>query len=130
MYKQFYCACEYGDYNKIREILPYIIDINKSNDKGWNAIIIAAFNHHLDILRFLIQNGADINSTNINGTSVFMYAKTKVLQNDNYEILDFLIENGADINTRDKKNNWTVLDYARSGNHAALIKYLLTKGAI
>ena len=129
MYNQFYNACENGNIIELQNVLPQISDINKPNEKGWNAIILAAFNHHLEIIKLLLQNGADINSTNANGTTVFMYAKTKVLENNNYEILDFLLANGAAINVRDFKNNWTVLDYVKQTNHQPLINYLISKGA-
>ena len=129
MYNQFYNACKNGNIIELQNVLPQISDINKPNEKGWNAIILAAFNHHLEIIKLLLQNGADINSTNTNGTTVFMYAKTKVLENNNYEILDFLLANGAAINARDLKNNWTVLDYVKQTNHQPLINYLINKGA-
>jgi ankyrin repeat protein len=126
---KFWEACETGDTDGATRLVKSIRDINKPNSKGWNAIILAAFNHHLTIVKLLLQHGADINSTNSNGTTVFMYAKTKVLANNNFYFLDFLIENGADIHRRDKKNNYTVLDYAKQLNHTKLIEYLKNKGA-
>lgn len=125
----FWKACETGDMDGVKQHIKLIEDINTPNSKGWNAIILAAFNHHLTIVRLLLQYGADINSTNSKGTTVFMYAKTKVLENNNFAFLDFLIENGANIHQRDKKNNYTVLDYAKQLNHIKLIEYLKNKGA-
>lgn len=129
MYQQLYNVCETGNVDELQKIIKHINDINKPNNKGWNAIILAAFNHHLEVVKLLLQNGANINSTNTKGTTVFMYAKTKVVENGNYEILDFLLQQGADINARDKKNNWTVLDYVKQTNHQPLINYLISKGA-
>ena len=129
MYQKFWDACEIGDFNEVQDTIHQIQDINKPNPQGWNAIILAAYNHHLNIVKLLLQNGADINSTNANGTTVFMYAKTKVLENNYYTILDFLLANGAVINARDKKNDWTVLDYVKQTNHQPLINYLISKGA-
>jgi ankyrin repeat protein len=128
-YTEFWNACENGDYEMVSLLINSIKDINKPNLKGWNAIILSAFNHHMDIVKLLLQNGGDINSTNGKGTTVFMYAKTKVLENGNYFFLDFLISNGADINKRDLKNNFTVLDYAKQLNSLELIHYLTNKGA-
>ncbi len=124
-----WAASENGDIELAKQLIPEIPNINQPNDKGWNAIILAAFNHHLEIIKLLLQSGADINSTNANGTTVFMYAKTKVLENNNYAILDFLLQQGANINARDLKNNWTVLDYVKQTNHQPLINYLISKGA-
>jgi len=128
-YFKFWEACEKGDISYVLNTISSIENINKHNTKGWNAIILAAFNHHIEIVEMLLQHGALINSGNANGTTVFMYAKTKVLENDNYFFLDLLIENGANINLRDTKNNWTVLDYSKQIGNAKLIHYLIEKGA-
>jgi ankyrin repeat protein len=130
MYQEFWDACENGDIDKINKIVSQITDINKSNSKGWNAIILAAYNHNLEIVKILLKYGANINSINQNGTTVFMYAKTKVLENNNFALLDFLIESGSDINRKDFKNNWTVLDYVKQTNNHQLITYLINKGAL
>jgi ankyrin repeat protein len=128
-YQKLWHACEIGDLLQAEEAVGQIDDVNQSNANGWNAIIIATFNHHTQVVKMLLEKGADINSTNKNGTTVFMYAKTKVFQNDNYPLLDFLIDNGANINARDKKANKTVLDYVKETNHEPLINYLIQKGA-
>lgn len=114
----------------ISEISPKIGNIDHFNRNGWNAIILAAFNHSVDALAILIQNGANINSTNVNGTSVFMYAKTKCLGTRDYEILDFLLANGADINHRDNKSGWTVLQYVQDAGDMHLAEYLKSNGAV
>jgi len=128
-YSKFWEACEKGSIEEVLKYLKFIDDINKYNPQGWNAIILAAFNHHIEITEILLENGANINSANAKGTTVFMYAKTKVLENNNYFFLDLLIERGADINLKDKKNNWSVLDYAKQLNNITLVNYLISKGA-
>ena len=128
-YFRLWNACEQGDMNQVKVLVDQIEDINKPNDRGWNAIILASFNHHRDVVEYLLKAGADINSVNANGTSVFMYAKTKVLENNNYAFLDFLIQSGANLNLRDRKNNWTVLQYAKELKNPTLVKYLISKGA-
>lgn len=129
IYQKFWDAAEVGDTTSINNLCFQIEDINKANPKGWNAIILSAFNHHKEVVKILLKHGADINSVNANGTTVFMYAKTKVLENNDFEFLDYLIECGADINRKDFKNNWTVLDYAKKLNNLNLINYLISKGA-
>ncbi len=129
-YTIFWDACRVGNIFEVKKVIKKIDDINKHNNEGWNAIIISAYNHHIEIIKYLLENGANINSINKNGTTVFMYAKTKVIQNNNYEILDFLLENGADINKKDVKNCWTVLDYVKQTGEVQLIEYLKNKGAV
>lgn len=119
-----------NDDLRIQEILSKIENIDNFNLNGWNAIILAAFNHSMDALAVLIQNGANINSTNANGTSVFMYAKTKCLGTRDYEILDFLLANDADINHRDNKAGWTVLQYVQDAGDIHMVEYLKNNGAV
>ncbi len=130
IYEELYDACFVGDVLKLKVIIPQIPDIDKSNDRGWNAIIIGAFNQHCEIVHHLIEFGANVNSINKNGTTVLMYAKTNLMENSDFVILDLLLGYGADINKRDFKNNWTILDYVKLTNNKNLIDYLKSKGAI
>ena len=58
-----------------------------------------------------------------------MYAKTKVLNTEDYSILDYLLNKGAKINLRDFTKKWTVLQYVRNINHVGMEQYLIDKGA-
>lgn len=129
-YELFWKACEAGDLSTVKSLASKIDDINMRNPHGWNAMILATYNHHLPLMAYLLDIGADINSTNPKGTTVFMYAKTKVFQNSNYEILDFLLDRGAEINKRDTVNNWTVLDYVKAKGDDRMVAYLEAKGAV
>jgi methionyl-tRNA formyltransferase len=127
-YVEFWTACERGDLDTVKKLIGEIREIDRANDRGWSAIIMAAFHHHQEVVQLLLQYGANINSTNANGTTVFMYAKTKVMENGNFDFLNWLIEKGADIHKRDSKRGWTVLEYARELNSPELIQYLIGKG--
>lgn len=129
-YELLWTAAIENDALMIDEISPKIGNIDHFNRNGWNAIILAAFNHNEDALAVLIQNGANINCKNINGTSVFMYAKTKCLGTKDYKLLDFLLANGADINHRDNKLKWTVLQYVQDAGDMHMAEYLKNNGAV
>jgi ankyrin repeat protein len=77
----------------------------------------------------LLNNGANINSQNANGTSVFMFGKTKSLNTCKYDFLDFLITQGADINMRDKKRGWSVLQYVEEAGDMEMALFLKNNGA-
>ncbi|KAB0550294.1 formyl transferase [Pseudomonas argentinensis] len=85
--------------------LPYrlqgIAGVNDRNEKGWSPIIVAAYHGRLDIMRYLLQIGADVNDTNYKGTTVLMYAKDYALKSRDASIIDFLIASGADQARRD-----------------------------
>ena len=50
-------------------------------------------------MQYLIELGADVNATGIKGTTVLMYAKTKVLQDSSldFSLIRLLLKAGADV---------------------------------
>ena len=105
--------CKSGKKESIKKILdvsPYMIDIR--TPEGWSPIIISSFNQNYEALKLLIDFGANVNDVGVNGTSVFMYAKTKMLTQDNpnIKILKLLLDRGADITKKDVYEK-SVFDY-------------------
>ena len=80
------------------------------DDKGRNLLISAAFHHSYKIVDFLLESGLNINSVNENGTTVLMYAKTKVLYNRNFAFLQYLISKGASVSLKDRHSK-DIFDY-------------------
>lgn len=117
-------ACKHGYLDIINKILhtnPTLI--NEKNKNGWNPIIIASFFGHKKVIETLISKGADINSININGTTVFMYAKDYCIKKQNIELLEFLLLKGADYLLEDF-NNKTVLDYVEVDRNCVVSTFL------
>ena len=69
----------------------------------WNSIR----GDDLEIVKYLLENGADINAKDNYGTTALMKASS----NGQLEIVQFLIENGADINIKNNEGK-TALDVA------------------
>jgi len=122
-------AIEYGDLDSIIYYVDNDLGIEDQNDKGWTMLIVASYNQQIEIVNWLIKKGANVNHMSKNGTTVFMYAKTKILQTKNYNLLNILIRAGADLNIRDYKKNWTVLQYVKELKHQEMINFLLNNGA-
>ena len=57
----------------------------------------AAWFGHIDVMRILIDKGADVNAKNKNGATALILAADK----GNAEIVSFLIDKGADVNAKD-----------------------------
>lgn len=122
-------ACETGDSNSISSLLSITPDlINQANEKGWSPLVVACFHQQIGAARELIERGADVNHTNHKGTSVLMYAKTKMMTPGikNFELLDLLLSSGAAIHHQDMAGK-TVLDYVKGCANPDLERYLINK---
>ncbi len=72
-------------------------------------LMFASYSGNYNLVKFSIDNGADINLKCGGGWTALMLAS----EFGHLEIVKYLVENGADINIKDK--NWdTALNYART----------------
>ena len=126
----FHRACEVGAFEVVKRFVDqgvYPLDVISKG--GWTGLIIACFNQNHREAKFLVENGANVNATNKNGTTVFMYAKTPIQSvPNNTELLSYLLCHGAKINALDKRNK-TVLDYVVENGADELAKWLVQNGA-
>lgn len=71
----------------------------------------------VDTVKFLIENGADVNAKDKRGETPLMFASAF----DRCRVLKLLIDNGADVNAKDK-GGWSALIYgAYNGNLAVVV---------
>ncbi|TQP74569.1 formyltransferase family protein [Vibrio cholerae] len=115
--------------NDVQSFLKYVnfFNVNEKNVKGWSPIIVAAYHGRIDMIKELLSLGANINDRNINGTTVFMYAKDFAINNNEYSILNQIIELGADVKIKDN-NGFDVFDYVnKSGDIDAVEKMRVFK---
>lgn len=98
------------------------IFIDKSRYNTW--LQVAAMCGNNMIVRYLVENGADVNSVDDTGFTVCMYA----CESGNREVIKYLLECGVDINKEDN-NGRTVLSVASSKNYCDVVTYLLRMGA-
>jgi ankyrin repeat protein len=94
------------------------------NPPGWTALIYAATNSQIDVMRYLIEAGADVNAESPNGTTALMMA----VRGGNADAAALLVARGADVNHR-SQNGATALRWARRGGFDAIEKTLLRAGA-
>lgn len=88
---EFRKASASGDLELVSDMLalkPDIIDVADSN--GWNALHLAARKGHLDVLEFLIENGADVHMLTNAGKSAEAIARLKL--GDNHPVTRVLAE--------------------------------------
>lgn len=115
--------CEEDNRFKISEVIRNISDINNREPiNGWSLLSTAAYYHSKSTVSLLLDHGANINITNFKGTSVLMYAKSKVVHNRDFDFLTYLINKGADPYLQDIYGK-DILYYVKLTNDAALIDF-------
>ena len=87
-----------------------------------NNLMYASYYGHLEVVKLLILNGADVNDI-INGYSSLIYAS----MNGFREVVKLLILNGADVNAVNV--GYSSLMYASKNGHVEIIELLLQSGA-
>ncbi len=93
---------------------------------GFPVVALAAVFGHLDVTRYLAENGADVNTTATNGTGY--NALTGSVTSGHTEIVNWLLEKGADPNYR-YGPGYTPLLAAAANGRLDILKLLLSHGA-
>ncbi len=88
---------------------------------GYNALLFAAYRGNINIVKLLINNGANVNSKNSSGQTPLIIASSL----GHREVVQYLLEKNATINIRDR-NGKTALRYTKTNSIKTL---LLSKGA-
>ena len=97
------------------------------NVYGGPLIVRAIDIGNLEIVRLLLSNGADPNSTDLEGTPIL----SKAASNGNLEIVILLLESGVDIHIdpHEEFSGGPPLFFAISSENLEMIRFLLDRGA-
>ncbi|XP_069700269.1 26S proteasome non-ATPase regulatory subunit 10-like [Periplaneta americana] len=151
-------AATYGNMTVARCLISAGINASGSVAGGFTPIQAAAAHGHLDMCRFLIESGANVNTydslaglspllaaagknyldiatllldagANVNAKNKFNKTPLHIAaQKGHLEICRLLIERGAEVNTRDRDLN-TALHIAALRNHLDVVQLLVEKGS-
>ena len=88
-------------------------DFNIKDNEGWTSLMHASRNRHLEVVKYLLEKGADIDAK--------YYGDLIVVQ--------YLMEKGAKYINAKSKEGWTTLMYASYIGDFETVKYLIENGA-
>lgn len=117
-----WCAAVSGKLNVVRQLIRLGSKINALSDTGSTPVRSACFMTHIDIVEYLVENGADIRKANYNGGTCLINS----VQSDSLCL--YLISKGADVNAKDIQDK-TALHYAIQEHRLDTTKLLLAHGA-
>ncbi len=94
-----------------------------ANTDGMTALHFAAQNGNTEVVKYLIENGADIEAQD---TILSRSPMHLAAENGNLDCVKYLAEQGADLLDKDSYGA-TALHYAAKNNRLDIIKYLVSK---
>lgn len=113
-----------------KRILSQGVVIDSTTDMGWTALMLAAMRRHPDVVRLLLDHGANSEIHDAKSATALLYAATGGQEESggDYDCLRALIEHGANVNSRDARG-WTPLMGAAFYGDIRSVRTLLEHGA-
>jgi ankyrin repeat protein len=100
--------------------------VNEYAEDGFQPLGLASFFGHLEVVRFLIRAGANVNSPSHNAQRVMPLHSAAAGRH--LEIARVLLENGAEVNAR-QADDFIPIHAAAQNGQAEMIQLLLSYGA-
>ena len=119
-------ACSNKNVSVVNFLLQNGANVALRDDNGWTALhfVVDGLNDSSEILRSLLNNGADVNAKSVCNETPLMVAS----RSSDVETVALLIERGAHVDLQDIKNNTALHNAARS-NTEEIVGTLLNAGA-
>lgn len=122
-------AIESGDLKAVKyfnNMDPNSVD--EKNDSGTTPLEVAAFEGNIEICKFLIEKGANVNNVSNEGVTPLFQA---IDQSESHEVVKLLLENGADPNLMcgTEGQQGFPLDQACLRGQIEIVKELIKHGA-
>ena len=120
-----YDAAKVGDLERLQFLLKHGAPTNQVGGAFHETVLsVACWKGHLGVVRFLVEQGADIEKADPDGWTPLHVASVYGC----VEVVRFLLEEGAD---RDKAGNsgWTPLHFAARYGHMDVVMLLMSYGS-
>ena len=120
---QFEIAVKIGNMQRMKELIGKV-DVNAIGMNKMPPMQSALYNRQVDVVLFLMDNGADINAKSGYGITLL----NEAAETGNLQIVKELLGRGCDPNEQ-SSNGSTALHEACYQNHPAIVRLLLEHGA-
>ncbi len=107
---------------EIKELLKKGADVEASNRYGNTALMVAVYNGHLEVVKYLAECGVDLEVKD--GDTALM----KAAINGHLDVVKCLAECGADVHQKDRYEQTALVEAATHG-HWEVVKCLVELGA-
>jgi len=128
-FTNIFSAAEKGTIEDIKYFLnDKMLNINTKDANG-SLLHYAAGNNNLEVVKYLVSNGADINANGcFDETPLHWAARNE----NNIDVAVFLVQNGAIINLKanDEDGKYTPLHLAKYIKNNKFIELIISKGVI
>ena len=99
-------------------LTKFHVDPNIKNEYNNTVLYIASRNGNLNMVKYLVEHGADVNIQNRWGETALYQASNR---NGHLDIIRYLVEHGADVNIKDEDSK-TVLHWSKTKDVKDLLK--------
>jgi len=117
-------AVEDGDVEAAQNAMKNGADVDAEvidgDMKDWTVLMVAAFYGHADVIKLLLDHGADVNAKTSKGSTALMAAAEHV------DVVKLLLDHGAEVNAKTSKGSTALMNAVRNAN---VVKLLLEYGA-
>jgi len=129
IYEEFWKAISRGDINEMDSFRDedgkILVDINKRNENGDTALIMASDNGNLNAVKWLLECNADLSIKDANGDNALIRAAKK----GHLDVTEELLYRKVNIVNSIGQHKKTALMAAAENGHIRVVKLLLKKGA-
>lgn len=122
-----FTACGWGFIEAVQGVISSGFDLSERNSRGDTALSVATEANRLDIMKLLLENGADPNMTGeMDGYTSLHHAYS------NIKLVKLLVEHGADVTRAVQgpiNSKWALLHFAACHEVKEVIEFALDHGA-
>jgi methionyl-tRNA formyltransferase len=106
-------ACVQGNLSAVQNICIVRRHLFERDEHGWTALMVAVYNGHYDIVKWLLSQGADVFAVNNHGTNMLMYSKDAWINTHDSSLFNLFLKMGMNIYQCDFRGK-SLVDYCHA----------------